>query len=96
MRRGTKPTIDIHISGIEPADVVRAYVTLKQGATQKTYETIPDENGNISVYMTQEDTLQFAEGKVSIQIKIKMVGGNVVASRIYTKSMDDILNTEVI
>lgn len=30
MRRGTTPTIDIHISGIEPADVVRAYVTLKQ------------------------------------------------------------------
>lgn len=52
MRRGTTPTIDIHISGIEPADVVRAYVTLKQGATQKTYETIPDENGNISVEMT--------------------------------------------
>lgn len=45
MRRGTTPTIDIHISGIEPVDVVRAYVTLKQGATQKTYETIPDENG---------------------------------------------------
>ena len=35
MRRGTTPTIDIHISGIEPADVVRAYVTLKQGATKK-------------------------------------------------------------
>lgn len=69
---------------------------LSRARHKKTYETIPDENGNISVEMTQEDTLQFAEGKVSIQIKIKMVGGNVVASRIYTKSMDDILNTEVI
>lgn len=41
-------------------------------------------------------SMKSLEGKVSIQIKIKMVGGNVVASRIYTKSMDDILNTEVI
>lgn len=96
MRRGTTPTIDIHISGIEPSDVAKAYVTLKQGTTQKTYETIPDENGDISVEMTQEDTLQFLVGKVNIQIKIKMLDGRVVASRIYTKSMDGILNTEVV
>lgn len=96
MRRGTTPTIEIHISGIEPADIVRAYVTIQQGSIQKTYETIPDENGDIRTEMTQEDTLQFAAGKVSIQIKIKMIGGNVVASRIYTKNMDEILNTEVV
>lgn len=96
MRRGTTPIIDIHISGIEPADVEKAYVTIQQGGKQQTYETLPDVNGDISLHMSQEDTLQFSAGKVSLQIKIKMVDGSVVASRIYTKNIDDILNAEVI
>ena len=35
MRRGTTPIIDIHISGIEPADVENAYVTIQQGGKQQ-------------------------------------------------------------
>ncbi len=96
MRRGTTPAIDIKINGIDCDYIEKCFVTIKQNANEKTYQVSPDDKGSLKVCLSQNDTLSFSSGIVSIQVKAKLKDGNVVASSIYRAYMHEILNTEVI
>ena len=55
------------------------------------------DNGSITVYLTQEDTLKLDHSKVvRIQLKIKFGDESVVKSKIIETITDELLNCEVI
>lgn len=101
MRRGTTPTLTITVTGLVVTDLKTIKVTFKQGnieLTKSTDEVVVDgENNAISVYLTQEDTLKFNSGNVSVQIRgILEDGVTAIASVIKSFSMDKILLDGVI
>ena len=100
MRRGTTPTISINVKGCDISDFETIYVTFKQGKTEieKTGEELQMSGNQISILLTQEDTLAFSGmGKdVSVQIRAVTADGTAVASNIQTLRVDDILKEGVI
>lgn len=96
MRRGTTPTITIKVKGNLSVDLFKTViVTLKQGDIQvdKTNSDIEfdAENNVLNVFLTQEDTLVFRKGQVSIQVRVLTFSEEALASQIINKSIDDIL-----
>lgn len=98
MRRGTTPTLVINIKGIEMSDIAEWYVTLAQDGVQmtKTTEDITIEDETLKIPLTQEETMQFTAGEVSIQIRAKTTEDVAIASAIQTIGIDRILYNEVI
>lgn len=96
MRRGTTPSIEINLNGIECGDVEKCFVTIQQNENEKTYQASPDDKGIFKVWLSQYDTLSFSSGIANIQVKMKLKDGNVVASSVYRVHIFEILNTEVI
>ena len=99
MRRGTTPThtfeTDIDLSAAEVM-----YITYKQGDTvimEKSIEDINVSPDKVEIYLTQEDTLAFAEySKVSIQIRVRFPDGMAIASNIIDTTAERILKEGVI
>ena len=98
MRRGTTPTIVINIKGIEMSDIATWYVTLAQDSMQitKTNEDITIEDTLIKMPLTQQETMKFKSGEVSVQIRAVTTDDVVIASGIQTLDIDRILYNEVI
>ena len=101
MRRGTTPTLTITVTGLVVTDLKTIKVTFKQGNVEltKTTEqvTVDAENNAISVPLTQEDTLMFGSGSVSVQIRGLLADDvTAIASAIKSFSMDKILMDGVI
>ncbi len=98
MRRGTTPTIVLGIKGISMSEIAEWYVTLAQDSVQmtKTNEDITIEDDTLKIPLTQEETMQFKTGEVSIQIRAKTNDDVVIASGIQTLDIDRILYNEVI
>lgn len=101
MRRGTTPTIIIRVTGATFEDST-VYVTLKQCDTVLTKTSddisisVEGNNSVISVYLSQEETLMFAKGELSIQIRWINSSGNAQASPIKKLEVDPILMGGVI
>lgn len=101
MRRGTTPTLTIKVNGLDVADLKTVKVTLEQGSVELTKNTdevtIDTEYNQISVPLTQADTLQFQSGAVNVQIRgLLSDDKTAIASTIKSFSMEKILLDGVI
>lgn len=72
MIRGTTPTFKLTLSDstIDLAQATNVYATFKQGntAVTKTGEDLDISGNYLEVYLSQDETLKFKEGVVSIQV----------------------------
>lgn len=97
MYRSTTPELIFRIKNedFDMSKIEICHVTLENymGTYQKIYEQpdIDAENKTVSVVMTQAETLKFDEGKVRIQLKIKLDNGAVICSKIMEREMREIL-----
>lgn len=98
MRRGTTPTLKIKVNGISLSELKNIYITLKQynKVLTKTNNDLQMDEDIISVLLSQEETLMFGSGQVSVQIRATTVTGLAVASNIQSAPMNDILQEGVI
>lgn len=100
MIRGTTPTLEIKITGIDVAELESVYVTLKQyqkEVTKQTKDIAVDEISNtLYVPLSQEDTLSLARGYVYVQMRAVTKDGLAVASDIVMKTMKEILKEGII
>lgn len=98
MRRGTTPTLKIYIMGISLEELKNIYVTLKQRNIErtKTNKDIEVDGNVISVPLSQEDTLDFAVGEISVQIRATTHSGLALASGIKNVTVSEILKEGVI
>jgi hypothetical protein len=62
---------------------------------KKEHEDCVIEGQKISVKLTQEDTLAFRNGTAEVQLRINTPDGNSIPSKIYTVSVDRLLDNEV-
>lgn len=94
MRRGTTPTLKIKIKGIDISRLTSMYITIKQGDREITKENEDisiEEDGILSVRLSQEDTLTFTKGHVDIQLRAMTDNGVAIASGIQMAFMEQIL-----
>lgn len=100
MIRGTTPTLEIKITGIEVSELEIIYITLSQHKNQVTKSTediTVDEIANkLYVPLSQEDTLALQRGYVYVQMRAVAKDGQAVASEIVMKTMEEILKEGVI
>ena len=100
MRRGTTPTLEIKVTGIEVAELESIYITLSQYKKQVTKETqditIDELNNTLYVPLSQEDTLSMERGYVYIQMRAVTKDGLAVASGVKMIPVEEILKGGVI
>lgn len=99
MTRGTTPTLEFRLP-FHSSVIQAAYVTFDQnGETvlEKDLAACACEEDRLILKLTQEDTLAFAEDQVvEIQIRVRTVDGNAIASNIMTTPANRILKDGVI
>lgn len=103
MYRVTTPTHTFKLP-IETNTCSEILVSYKQTdvCLDKHYEngTLPSgmtlDGKNVIIILTQEETKQFAEGRVKVQIRVLTNAGAVMASQIFTLSVADVINEEVL
>lgn len=99
MRRGTTPTHTFDI-GMDTAELAQLVVTYCQGDKTVLEKRLADcklDGTTVIVELTQEETLLFrASREVQIQMRVLTNTGNALASDIISKSVDDVLNSEVL
>lgn len=90
MRRGTTPTIELNIKGIEMSQIDEWYITIQQDSVQltKTNEDITIAGTVISIPLSQEETMRFKQGEAFVQIRAVTTEGLRIASSIH--KLDDI------
>lgn len=100
MRRGTTPTLEIKITGIDVTQLESIYITLSQYKKQVTKEiqdiTIDELNNTLYVPLSQEDTLSLTRGYVYVQMRAVTKDGLAVASEMQMTTMEEILKEGVI
>lgn len=100
MIRGTTPTLEIKLSGIDVAELERIYVTLSQYQKQVTKQTeditVNEISNTLYIPLSQEDTLTLSRGYVYVQMRAVTKDGLAVASDIVMKTMEEILKEGVI
>ncbi len=76
------------------------YITFRQGKEiilEKTIDDVKVDGKNITLPLSQEDTLKFAAPyPICIQLRIRDKGGNAIASEIITIGAETILKEGVI
>lgn len=99
MIRGTTPT-NVFTTDLDLTDADVVYITYKQGgetAIEKTKSDMTIEAEQITVELTQEDTLRLrSPATVQIQIRARFADGTAVASNVMTASVEQILKDGVI
>lgn len=102
MYRSTTPTVILHIKNedfdMNQIEICHVAIESENGRIRKVYENpeINVEEKTLTFTMTQEDTLNFMVGNIKVQTKMKLIGGAVVASKIITTKMNEILEEEVL
>lgn len=99
MRRGTTPTLKIKVKGIDVSRLTSMYITIKQGDREITKENSDisiEDDGILSVWLSQEDTLTFTKGHVDIQLRAMTDNGVAIASQIEMVFVQRTLNEDVI
>lgn len=98
--QGTTPTHTFVTEQIDVESIKSLRITYQQGGRtilEKTENDVVIFNHFIEFTLAQEETLKFRAGyEVSIQIKVLLVDGSVMASPIIPVGIDKILNTEVL
>lgn len=100
MTRGTTPYYVIKFKGVEMDDIDRVVFTIEQSKNGVEF-TVPDEQmhrGEKGFWcrLTQEQTLQFAKGSISFQVRFRLKSTNAWAAKIGTDTVNDVLLEEVI
>lgn len=99
MYRGTTPT-NVFTTDLDLTEADVVYITYKQGektVIEKTKDEITVEAEQITVELTQEDTLMLkSPSPVGIQIRARFADGTAVASNVMTASVEQILKDGVI
>lgn len=94
IRRGTAPTLEISVKGIDVTELESVCITLSQyrkEITKSTQDMTIDEAENILyVFLSQEDTLTLAKGYVHLQMQAVTKDGLEVASGIKMVSVEEI------
>lgn len=97
MRRGTTQTLTFTLP--EEILIDTLYITFAQHdviVLEKTYDDV-DINGKvISLPLSQEDTLCFTNGLVSVQLRIRDGEGNALASGVKKFNVEPVLKEGVI
>lgn len=96
-RRGTTPHIECTVEGIELNTLDIVWLTLKQGdytITKDKSDMVIDGN-KIKIWLTQEETLKYKNGSVSVQFRGRY-GDEAVASDIKTFRVEEILRDGII
>lgn len=94
MIRGTTPTLEIKIDGINIDELSKIFLTIQQGKTEITKENKDIEAGKrntMSVFLSQEETLRFAKGYIWVQLRAITKDGLAVASNVKGITVEDIL-----
>lgn len=96
--RGTTPTHTFRVPiDLTSAAVLKVYY--KQGYEVLVEKEKPDLDvtpSTITVQLTQEETLRFADGQIKMQIRARMPNGKAVKSKVKMTSADELLKNEVI
>ena len=86
MVRGTTPTFQLKITddSVDLTQALNVYATFKQLGFQidKSGEDIEVYEKQVDVFLSQEETLQFAEGNVEVQLNWTYADGTRAATRI--------------
>lgn len=102
MRRGTTPTLELTLTGVEEISADTLYVTLKQSQREitKTNTDLSIEAGEtesvINLYLSQQETLSLRKGTCEIQVRGINALGDAWASDIATINIKEILRDGVI
>lgn len=99
MYRGTTPTLQVRVTGVDVSELSGIYLTIRQGDAEitKGRDDIILESGNtISARLSQEDTLRFAKGHAWVQLRATTKGGLALASEIKVLPVEEILKDGVI
>lgn len=90
MRRGTTPTIELNINGVDMSTISEWYITIQQDSTSitKTNADITIAGTVIDIPLSQEETMMFKQGEAFIQIRAITNEGLRIASVI--RKLDDI------
>lgn len=99
MRRGTTPTHTFSLPfSVDTISALRiTYAQNGKIVMNKTEDDVTAEGQEISVTLTQEETLKFSdESNVEIQLKILSTSGDVLASPVYTVHPLRIIDEEVL
>ena len=98
MFRGTTPK-NIFDVNLDCTGAELIYITYSQhGKTivEKTIEDVTVAEGQITVNLSQEETLRFRAAPVDIQIRVKFPDGSATASNIINTTVEKILKDGVI
>ena len=102
MRRGTTPTLELTLTGVEAIAADTLYVTLKQSHIEitKTNSDLSIEDGDsesvINLYLSQQETLSLRKGTCEIQVRGINALGDAWASDIAAINIKEILRDGVI
>lgn len=98
--KSTTPTIRFDFKVVLVADIVKAYLTMKQqGAlvVEKSLEDAAVLEKSLQWTLTQEETIKINPSRtICLQVKYKLNDGSVYASKIYEVPALDILKADVI
>lgn len=101
LQRGTTPVHSFTLpDDLKEVELAALYITYAQSGTvrlEKTMDEVAVDSGVITVQLTQEDTLLFrAKATVRIQIRLRTVAGDALASDVIEVPVGAILKDGVI
>jgi hypothetical protein len=103
MRRGITSTIIFRLSSeVSVTDIADARITICQGSHTVADHALADLTVNagensLQLTLSQEEALRLLENRpAEVQLKVKFIGGSVLATPIYRTSVRSILNEEVL
>lgn len=99
MIRGTTPLLEFTVP-FNTADLAEAWVTLAQNGEVVVDKQLKDckvDPNKLSVRLTQEETLRLQASKLTeVQIRVRTIEGEALASNIFAERTDRILKEGVI
>lgn len=102
MYRYTTPTLTLKLDGLDFDEVQTFRVAIEQNKIEllKVVEVsdpgVDAETSTIVVSLTQEETAQFKESPVAIQVRVKLTNGKVLATNKVKKMVSDVLDEVII
>ena len=102
MYRYTTPTLPITISDLDFSTVSLFRVAIEQNGVEilkvinADDASVDAEHKTINVALTQEETASFKDGIVEIQVRAKLTGGSVLATKVAKLSVNDVLDEVII
>jgi len=98
MIRGTTPTLTFELP-MEVSDISEAWITMAQNGSTVLNKLLSDctaTGKNLSLNLSQQETLQLNDSlPTEIQLRVKLTGGNVLASKIIKTDTGRILKDGV-